>query len=401
MYEYMDLYYEMKRLCVFRNLLEDEIVQDMLYIISEGYDKNEKYRGEKSVVYCEMVSKLYLHTTDWSEYMQKLLLEDENVYLRSIIDGNKNKFFEECVANELWTLSEFASLRSEDIKKEFNSRMFLPSFESHNCDFSKVYADRCHSIGKYGYGIYARANVFMLKNDRITPVESHDRITLNQLKGYEVQREKIIQNTKALLNGLPANNVLLYGDCGTGKSSTVKAIANDFASSGLRLIELKKNQLHDIGVIVKEIAKNPLKFIVFIDDLSFNEDDDNYAALKAALEGSVSSTADNMVIYATSNRRHLIKETFTSREGDEIHRQDTVQETLSLSERFGLQIRFMKPDKQQFLEIVHALAKQNGLKIALEELDKQAESFALSRGGRSPRLAKQFVQYLKGCEQQL
>ena len=191
--------------------------------------------------------------------------------------------------------------------------------------------------------------------------------------------------------------MLLYGDCGTGKSSTVKAIANEYAPQGLRLIELKKKQLHELPTIVETVSRNPLKFIIFIDDLSFTEDDDDFAALKAILEGSVSSSAANLVIYATSNRRHLVRETFSARQGDEIHFKDTMQELLSLSDRFGLTVTFQKPDKKTFLEVVSSLAKQYELEMPKDELDMKAEAFALARGGRSPRVAKQFIEYLKGC----
>ena len=163
---------------------------------------------------------------------------------------------------------------------------------------------------------------------------------LSELPGYEKEREKVIANTKALLAGMPANNVLLYGDAGTGKSSAVKAIANEFAPEGLRLVEVKKNQLYQIPDLMDKLAANPLKFILFIDDLSFTANDDNFAALKAILEGSVGGRAKNIAVYATSNRRHLIKETLTDRTGDDIHEADTRQELMSLSARFGLTVTF-------------------------------------------------------------
>ena len=165
-----------------------------------------------------------------------------------------------------------------------------------------------------------------------------------------------------------------------------------------RVIELKKKQLHEIPAIVETVSKNPLKFIIFIDDLSFTEDDDDFAALKAILEGSVSSTADNLCIYATSNRRHLVHETFSSREGDEIHFKDTMQELLSLSDRFGLTVTYQKPDKKIYLDVVEKLAKQYELKTPIDEVLQKAEAYALSRAGRSPRVAKQFVEYMKGME---
>ena len=273
---------------------------------------------------------------------------------------------------------------------------FLPRYKTRQTDFSKVYADRMHRIGEFGYGAYSRHNVFMMKDGVLAPVEYPDPIRLSQLHCYETERSEVIENTLAFLAGRPANNVLLYGDCGTGKSSTVKAIANEYAPKGLRLIELKKTQLHSIPDIVGSISRNPLKFIVFIDDLSFTEDDDDFAALKAILEGSVSSTAKNLRIYATSNRRHLVRETFSSREGDEVHLRDTMQEFLSLSDRFGLTVTFRKPDKDTYLEVVEKLAEEYEVDMPREELFMRAERFALTKAGRSPRAAKQFIESVKG-----
>ena len=200
-----------------------------------------------------------------------------------------------------------------------------------------------------------------------------------------------MDNTKALLSGKPAANILLTGDAGTGKSSTVKAIVNELCDSGLRILEVRKEQLHAIPKILDELNSNPLKFILFIDDLSFTKDDDNFSALKAILEGSVSAKSNSVVIYATSNRRHLVKENFSDREGDDVHFNDTMQELLSLSERFGIQLTFNRPDKAVYLDIVHNLADKQGIEYDVEKLDASAEKFALKRGTRSARAAKQFV----------
>ena len=178
--------------------------------------------------------------------------------------------------------------------------------------------------------------------------------------------------------------MLLYGDAGTGKSSTVKAIANEFAPDGLRLIEVKKNQLYQIPALMDELAKNPLKFILFIDDLSFASNDDNFAALKAILEGGVGGRSHNVAVYATSNRRHLVKETMADRSGDELHAMDTRQELMSLSARFGLTVTFQQPDK----------AKQYNVQMPSDQLFIKGAAFALRAGGRSPRVAKQFVELL-------
>ena len=194
---------------------------------------------------------------------------------------------------------------------------------------------------------------------------------LESLFGYERERELIIKNTEALVDGTGASNMLLYGDAGTGKSSSVKAVAAHFAPGGLRIIEVKKNQLYQIPSVMEELASNPLKFILFIDDLSFSGNDDNFSALKATLEGSISGCGDNCVIYATSNRRHLVKESFADRAGDELHFNDTMQETMSLASRFGLSVTFQKPDKEEYLNIVRSLAREYGIDMDEHELFKK------------------------------
>ena len=269
---------------------------------------------------------------------------------------------------------------------------FLPRWETKAIDLHAAYAQRMSEVGKKGYGMFARHHVFALEDGHLVPVRYPDPQRLSELPGYEQEREKVIANTRALLAGMPANNVLLYGDAGTGKSSAVKAIANEFAPEGLRLVEVKKNQLYQIPDLMDKLAANPLKFILFIDDLSFTANDDNFAALKAILEGSVGGRAKNIAVYATSNRRHLIKETLTDRTGDDIHEADTRQELMSLSARFGLTITFQRPEKARFETILAELAKQHGIDMPMDQLLVKAEAFAIRAGGRSPRVAKQFIE---------
>lgn len=242
-----------------------------------------------------------------------------------------------------------------------------------------------------GCGMYARYRAFIWRDKKIQPVAYPDKTRLADLKGYEIQRKLAIDNTLSFLQGLPANNCLLYGDRGTGKSSTVKSLLNEFYLQGLRVIEMPKEFLMDFSALVDQIAALPMKFIIFIDDLSFSQQDDTYAALKAVLEGGLAAKPENSLIYATSNRRHLLRETFSDRAGDEIHKGDTIQESLSLADRFGLSISFILPNKARFLEIVRQLAYQRGLENYIEELEIGAERWATERGGRSPRCAKQYI----------
>ncbi len=242
-----------------------------------------------------------------------------------------------------------------------------------------------------GCGMFARYRAFIWRDKSIEPVIHPDNTDITALKGYQIPRGLVVENTTAFLNGAECNNCLLYGDRGTGKSSTVKAVLNKYYTDGLRLIEMPKDKLEEFPILVDRIAAVPLKFIIFIDDLSFSNDDNTYARLKAVLEGGIAAKPANTLIYATSNRRHLIKENFADRAGDEVHRNDAIQESLSLSDRFGLSINFSKPDKEQYLEIVRSLAKEKNLNIGVDQLEKEAERWAIRRGGRSPRCAKQFI----------
>ena len=248
---------------------------------------------------------------------------------------------------------------------------------------------------KNGCGIFARNKAFLWRDGELVPVTHTNEITLSDLKTYEEPRRRVLENTQAFMQGLPANNVLLYGDRGTGKSSTVHAILNHYAPEGLRMIEMPKSAIAEFPKVVEKLRGTALKFIIFIDDLSFSTNDSTYAQLKAALEGGLAARRDNMLIYATSNLRHLVREKFSDREGDELHRRDTMQEQLSLSDRFGLMVTFINPGRQQYYDILDGIAADRGLAVSPEELHAGAERWALSRGGRSPRTARQYIDHLE------
>ena len=397
MHNFEELIRQTKTFVIFKGLRSKPVFEKFIKTLEASCKNNADESIEQ---YSDFVSELYKYSDNLTDYMLNIVLENENLFMMKKGEGKQTgMLLDECLANELAVINELAEIPCKEITDKINYNGFLPEYSTKKIDFSQIYADRIHSIGRYGYGIYSKYHVFVIKEGVITPVEAPDNIRIADLHNYEYERNQVIANTKALLAGKPANNVLLYGDCGTGKSSTVKAIANDYADQGLRLIELKKKQLHEIPTIVETISKNPLKFIIFIDDLSFTEDDDDFAALKAMLEGSVSSSAENLCIYATSNRRHLVRETFSSREGDEVHFKDTMQELLSLSDRFGLTVTYQKPDKKIYLDVVEKLAKQYDIKTPMDTVFEKAEAYALSRAGRSPRVAKQFIEYLKGTEE--
>ena len=375
---------KLSALCVFRDLLEDRVFGALISHI--------KHPSVAS--YAEFVSLLYAaNGGDLGEYVKELCLNSENVFVKAV--GAQKpipSYMRDAVKAELDLLQEVSAMDKETLCAPLKYKGFLPDFTSTELRLGEIYLHRAENIEKYGYGIYAKHKMFYVnENGGIVPVLHPDKTELCDLVGYENERRIVIDNTKALLAGKPAANILLTGDAGTGKSSTVKAVANALWSEGLRTLEMRKDQLRSIPGVLDELSSNPLKFILFIDDLSFLADDDNFNALKAVLEGSVTAKSSNVAIYATSNRRHMIKETFSDREGDDVHRNDTMQELVSLSERFGIHITFSKPNKQTFLNIVHHLAKGNGIEMPTDELDLLAERFALERGGRSARLAKQFI----------
>lgn len=384
---------QLRSLTVFRGLLKTDVVcafLDMADVIA----KKDVARSVSH--YAAFVEKLYRHTADFGSYILRAALDDENTYLSRYVHGETlDACLTQSLKNELTILEQLSMIKSDDIKKQIDYNGFLAEWTNTPHNFAVVYDAYLHNIHTNGYGIFAKHTIFTIENHQLVPVLHPDETSLAQLDGYEYERKCVVENTCALLDGKPAANVLLYGDSGTGKSSTVKAVANAFASRGLRLIEIKKNQLRDIPALMDSLGKNPLKFILFIDDLSFTKDDDDFGALKAILEGSVSARTKNLAVYATSNRRHLVRESFSDRDGDDVHANDTVQQLTSLSDRFGLTITFWRPNRVQYLSIVEHLASFYDINADKEELFRHAEIYALERGGRSPRVAKQFLDHVQ------
>ena len=257
---------------------------------------------------------------------------------------------------------------------------------------------------QYGYGTFAMNRAFRIRSTGdgvdFLPISNIDRVVLEDLLGYDKQKAELRRNTEAFLGGGAANNVLLYGDAGTGKSTSVKALINEYYDRGLRMIEIYKHQFRDLSAVLSEIKNRNYRFIIFIDDLSFEENEVEYKFLKAVIEGGVETRPDNVLIYATSNRRHLIRETWNDRtdmehHGD-IHRSDTVEEKLSLAARFGVSINYNAPTPKEFREIVLFLAKKHGIDMPEQELLAKANTWEVRHGGFSGRVAQQFIQYLQG-----
>lgn len=269
------------------------------------------------------------------------------------------------------------------------------------CEDVKSFKNRVTDFYKsFGVGLLGLHKAFRIdENGEIIAVNNIKHVTLDDLVGYEPQKKKLIDNTEIFLAGKRANNALLYGDAGTGKSTSIKAIANQYYDQGLRLIEVYKHQLQSIHNVIAKIKSRKFKFIIYMDDLSFEEFETEYKYLKAVIEGGLEKKPDNVLIYATSNRRHLIRESFSDKlETDDLHKNDTVQEKLSLSFRFGCQIYFGSPEKKEFNNIILELKKKNGIIMPDDELLLEANKWEMSHGGLSGRCAEQFIDYIAGMQ---
>ena len=259
----------------------------------------------------------------------------------------------------------------------------------------------------YGVGMFGLNKAFRIQDRTdsklvFLPINNMDKVMLSDLVGYEIQKKKLVDNTRAFVEGKKANNVLLFGDSGTGKSTSIKAIVNEFYDQGLRMIEIYKHQFKDLSNVIAAVKNRNYKFIIYMDDLSFEEFEIEYKFLKAVIEGGVETKPDNILIYATSNRRHLIRETWSDRndvqQDEGMHRSDTMQEKLSLVNRFGVTINYSKPSQKEYFDIVIHLAAKAGIKMSEDELKAEANKWELSHGGISGRTAQQFIYYLQGKE---
>ncbi len=257
----------------------------------------------------------------------------------------------------------------------------------------------------FGVGMFGLNKAFRIREQaqgtiEFLPINNMDKVMLDDLVGYELQKKKLVDNTRAFVEGRKANNVLLFGDSGTGKSTSIKAIVNAFYPQGLRMIEIYKHQFKDLSNVIAQIKNRNYKFVIYMDDLSFEEFEVEYKFLKAVIEGGVETKPENILIYATSNRRHLIKETWNDRGDIEVdngmHRSDTMEEKLSLVNRFGVTINYAKPSQKEYFHIVLELAHRQGIAMSDEELKAEANKWELSHGGISGRTAQQFVNYLDG-----
>ena len=305
-------------------------------------------------------------------------------------------------------LSNYRAIGKKELmyNKNVSERIIALSAQLEQAPDENAFFDCVTTFYKdYGVGMFGLNKAFRIREKaegaiEFLPINNMDKVMLDDLIGYELQKKKLVDNTKAFVEGRKANNVLLFGDSGTGKSTSVKAIVNAFYAQGLRMIEIYKHQFKDLSNVIAQIKNRNYKFVIYMDDLSFEEFEVEYKFLKAVIEGGVETKPDNILIYATSNRRHLIKETWSDRNDIEVdngmHRSDTMEEKLSLVNRFGVTINFSKPSQKEYFHIVLAIAHKQGIAMSDEELKAEANKWELSHGGISGRTAQQFVNYLDG-----
>jgi predicted AAA+ superfamily ATPase len=422
-------------LIVYKGFGDEALLYDMAWLMSHYNDEFFNIEDKRSLLYdcmhrlIDLAGHHGFYGNLWHCYLTNLLVNNENSYSKACeIRGEVGGTINQAALHDIVIFKEFYDFDFSGMMELLGVEAFSLILSYDGCEQeSKVYNERiCKSIctlavkftkndspeemkatltefyKEYGVGKFGLHKSFRVCHDEngvsIVPILNIAHVYLDDLIGYELPKQKLIENTEAFVEGRKANNCLLFGDAGTGKSSSIKAIANEYYDRGLRIIEVYKHQFQDLNDVIAQIKNRNYKFIIYMDDLSFEEFEIEYKYLKAVIEGGLEKKPDNVLIYATSNRRHLIKETFADKEGrrDQLHASDTVQEKLSLVYRFGVTIFFCSPDKKEFQEIVRRLAIRYKITMPEEELLLEANKWELSHGGLSGRTAQQFIDYLLG-----
>ena len=424
-----------KELMLYKHMEHEELLRDMTFLM-ENCDSDYYNKEDMAGLLFECVNELLelaagygLEGNLWHNYLTFLLVNDENAYSTECeivgeIEGSINtitlhdfEIFRELFAYDFTILEKALGVNClsvlmhyENVKghgKAFNKRIrdricelseklgTCENAEEFKCTMTQFYKE--FGVGKSGLHKAFRIEHTEAGAD-IVPITKIAHVHLDDLVGYEIAKKKLIENTEAFVKGKKANNCLLFGDAGTGKSTSIKAILNQYYDQGLRMIEVYKHQFQDLNDVIAQIKNRNYKFIIYMDDLSFEEFEIEYKYLKAVIEGGLEKKPDNILIYATSNRRHLVRETFRDKSDrdEELHTNDTVQEKLSLVARFGVTIYFGGPSKKEFQQIVKTLAEKNQINMPEEELLLEANKWELSHGGLSGRTAQQFIDYLLG-----
>jgi len=429
----MEINMRENELIVYRNFEDGDLLYDMAWLMSHYEDEYYNREDMASLFYdcihrlIELAGSYGFHGNLWHCYLANLLVNNENSYscgceIRGEIEGSINaaalhdivifkEFYDYDFTDmsdklgvpEIGLIVDYASSKQES--KVYNTRICARICElaekfcaDHTPEEMKATLTQFYK--EYGVGKFGLHKSFRIAHDEtgvhIEPILNIAHVRLDDLVGYEIPKKKLTDNTDAFVQGKKANNCLLFGDAGTGKSSCIKAIANEYYDRGLRIIEVYKHQFQDLNEVISQIKNRNYKFIIYMDDLSFEEFEIEYKYLKAVIEGGLEKKPENILIYATSNRRHLIRENYNDKEEvrQDMHTSDTVQEKLSLVYRFGVTIYFGAPDKKQFQTIVKTLAERGGVNIPEEELLLEANKWELAHGGLSGRSAQQFIDYI-------
>lgn len=424
-----------EELIVYKDFEDGALLSDMVWLMENFGDEFYNKEDKAGLMYdcmhrmLEMAGGFGFYGNLWHCYLTNLLVNNENSYsraceIRGEVSGTINRavlhdiaIFKEFYDYDFMKMAETLEVRDFDLVLDYESntqesKVYNTRIKDRICTLAEKFCedntpeDMKHTLTEfykeYGVGKFGLHKAFRVARDengaRIEPILNIAHVKLSDLVGYETQKQKLLENTEAFVNGKKANNCLLFGDAGTGKSSCIKAIANEYYDRGLRIIEVYKHQFQDLNDVIAQIKNRNYRFIIYMDDLSFEEFEIEYKYLKAVIEGGLEKKPQNVLIYATSNRRHLIRESFKDKaeRDEELHTNDTVQEKLSLVYRFGVTIYFGSPDKKQFQEILRVLAQRAGIDMPEEELFLQANRWELSHGGLSGRTAQQFVDYLLG-----
>lgn len=424
-----------QELIVYRDFEDGQLLYDMAWLMTHYQDEFYNVEDMSALFYdcihrlIDLAGNYGFHGNLWHCYLANLLVNNENSYSRGCeIRGGIKGTINDGALHDIVIFKEFYDYDFEPLTAALHVPEFalIQQYESSNQE-SRVYNTRicariCELAEKfcqdhtpeemkstltlfykeYGVGKFGLHKSFRVSHDEegvhIEPILNIAHVHLDDLVGYELPKKKLTDNTNAFVEGKKANNCLLFGDAGTGKSSSIKAIANEYYDRGLRIIEIYKHQFQDLNEVISQIKNRNYKFIIYMDDLSFEEFETEYKYLKAVIEGGLEKKPENVLIYATSNRRHLIRENYSDKEEvrEDMHTGDTVQEKLSLVYRFGVTIYFGKPDKKEFQNIVKTLAERSGVTMPEEELLMEANRWELSHGGLSGRSAQQFIDYLLG-----
>lgn len=433
------MYREISKLIMYGDMDKDCILYQFGEIFRHYENKTKDQAQLIQDIYTQ-VKRLLVVATDygfdhnlWHNYLAFYLVTNENPFsitcekvgandgsvnhfakndfavIKNLFDYDFSKIEEDLGIDCFSQLSDYHAIQKKELmyNKNVSEKIIALSAQLEAAeDVDAFFAAVTGFYKDYGVGMFGLNKAFRIKEKdggdvEFVAINNMDKVMLDDLIGYEIQKKKLVDNTKAFVEGRAANNVLLFGDSGTGKSTSIKAIVNEFYPDGLRMIEIYKHQFKDLSTIIAQIKNRNYKFIIYMDDLSFEEFEIEYKFLKAVIEGGVETKPDNVLIYATSNRRHLIKETWKDREdmehSEDLHRSDTMEEKLSLVNRFGLSIFYAKPNKEGFNEMAVALARRAGITpevMSDEEICYEANRFEMRGGGLSGRTAQQFANYL-------